>query len=210
MHWILLAAVGGAFIIVCIAAVVTHLRNFRKLETQMRILGEKFGLELTVPEATMLGMYRRNPTLYGRYRGREMSIYPKGYGLDNTRQTDMAIRVATRAATSARFTLAKQKALAKLGQVGRLKYSPTGDADFDRLFSIRSNNPEAIAELFGRERRRTFEKEWAEGNGFLELKDGTLTYLEFGLAYDEQKRLIIEHMAERCCDLAEELDIYRP
>ncbi len=209
MEWILLAVVGGAFIIVCIAAVMTHLRNFRKLEAQMAALGEKFELELTVPPATMLGLYRRNPTLYGRYRGRELAIFPKGYGLDNTRQTDMAIRVATRAPAKLRFTVVKQKALSKLGQVGRLKYTPTGDTEFDRLFSIRSNNPEGVATFFGREWQRTFENEWTQGNGFLELKDGTLTYLEFGLAYDEKKRRVLEHMVERCCDLAEELDLAR-
>ena len=209
MQWILLAVVVGAFVIVCVAAVITHLRNFRKLEAQMRVLGEKFGLELTVPEATVLGLYRRNPTLYGRYRGREISIAPKGYGLDNTRQTDMAIKVATRAPSGLRFTMAKQKALAKLGQVGRLKYTPTGDTEFDRLFSIRSSDPEALTAFFGRERQRVFEKDWAAGNGFLELKGSALTYLEFGLPYDDQKRVVIEHMTERVCDLAEELDIFR-
>ncbi|MBC2595552.1 hypothetical protein H5P28_14895 [Ruficoccus amylovorans] len=209
MEWILLAVVGGAFVIVCVAAVMTHLRNFRKMEVQMRQLGETLGLELTVPPASMLGLYRRNPTLYGRFRGREISIFPKGYGLDNTRQTDIAIRVATRAPSKLRFTVARQKALAKLGQVGRLKYTPTGDPDFDREFSIRSNDPEKVASFFGRERQRVFETEWVEGNGFLELSDGTLTYLEFGLPYDESKRLVLEHMAVRCCDLAEELDLLR-
>ncbi|MGE9294161.1 MAG: hypothetical protein ACQKBW_11150 [Puniceicoccales bacterium] len=209
MQWILLAVVGGTFIIVCIAAVVTHLRNFHKLEAQMRVLSEKLGLELTVPEASMFGIYRRNPTLYGRYRGREMSIAPKGYGLDNTRQTDIAIRVATRAPESLSFTLVRQKVLSKLGQIGRLKYTPTGDSEFDRLYSIRSNAPESTAEFFNRERRRSVEKEWGRGNGFLELHKGTLIYLEFGLPYTDEKRALVEHMTECCCDLAEELDIVR-
>lgn len=209
MEWILLAVVGTVFIIAIIVAIIVQHRSVSRLEAQMRILSERFDLELTVPPATMGGLYRRNPTLYGRYRGREMSIFPKGYGLDNTRQTDIAIRIATRAPAELKFTLARQKALDKLGQVGRLKYTPTGDSDFDRDFSLRSNNPGVIASFFGKERRRVFEQEWNRGNGFLELKDGKLTYLEFGLPYDDEKRLHIEHMAEQCCDLAEELDIFR-
>ncbi|MEM8550371.1 MAG: hypothetical protein AAGF10_06235, partial [Verrucomicrobiota bacterium] len=184
MEWIYLAAVGGAFAVVCAAAVYTQRRNYVQLVAQMRALAERFDLEMTVPEATMGGLYRRNPILFGKYRGRELSIAPKGYGLDNTRQTDIAIRVATRAPTSLRFTVAQQRALDKLGQVGRLKYTPTGDQEFDRAFSLRSNQPELVARFFDRDRRRTFQKEWLRGTGFLELHDSKLEYLEFGLPYE--------------------------
>lgn len=209
MEWIYLAAVGGAFAVVCAAAVYTQRRNYVQLVAQMRALAERFDLEMTVPEATMGGLYRRNPILFGKYRGRELSIAPKGYGLDNTRQTDIAIRVATRAPTSLRFTVAQQRALDKLGQVGRLKYTPTGDQEFDRAFSLRSNQPELVARFFDRDRRRTFQKEWLRGTGFLELHDSKLEYLEFGLPYEEDKRLHLEQMIELCSDLAEELDVFR-
>ncbi len=207
MEWILLAVVGGAFLAVCIAAITTQLKNFRKLETQMSALAEHFGIELTVPAASMMGLYRRNPTLYGRYRGRELAIYPKGYGMDNTRQTDIAISIATRAPKEIKFTLARQHALDKLGQVARLKYTPSEDPEFDKAFSLRSNQPEAIAAFFNRDRRKLLEKEWGESKGFLELSAGVMLYLEFGLPYDEAKRLHLQHMTDLLCDLAEEVDM---
>jgi len=207
MEWILLAVVGGLFLAMCVAAVVTQLRNFRKLEAQMAVLAQRFDIELTVPEASMLGLYRRNPTLYGRYRGRELAIYPKGYGLDNTRQTDIAIRITTRAPKSLKFTLAGQKGLDKLGQVARLKYTPTEDPEFDKAFSLRSNQPETVAAFFDRDRRKVIEKEWGDVPGFLEVSEGCLLYLEFGLPYTDEKRLRIEHITELLCDMAEELDM---
>jgi len=116
--WLLLAGMAALLGVTATAAVMFTLRQHARLVAQFRQLGEKFGLEITIPEATIGGLYRRSPTLYGRYRGHEMSIFPKGYGLDNTRQTDIAVCITTRAAADFEFTLAPRNFTGKLGQIG--------------------------------------------------------------------------------------------
>lgn len=192
--------VGGA-----IAAITFNLRQHGKLVAQFRRMGEKYELELTVPEATMGGLYRRSPTLYGRYRGHELSIFPKGYGLDNTRQTDTAVRVSTRVDQKLHLTLAKRNISGKLGQIGRLKEVKTGDAAFDEAFSLRSNDPEQAVEIFDEKRRAALQREWPHSDSFFTLQDGIITHLRFGLPYEDDARQEIEAMVDFCVALSDEI-----
>ncbi len=203
--WIALAGMLVLLLGVAGAAIVYNLKLNAKLVHQFRLLSEKFELELTIPEATMGGIYRRSPTLYGRCRGHEMSIFPKGYGLDNTRQTDVAVRITTRANAKLHLTLAKRNLAGKLGQVGRLKEVRTGDASFDDVFSLKCNDAEAAKQLFDETWRAKVAAEWPKEDSFLTLQDSILTHLKMGLPYDDAARQEIEAMTEFCLDLSDYL-----
>jgi len=203
--WGLLGGLIGLLALAVVAAIIFNLKQHAKLVAQFRRLAEKFDLEITLPEATMGGLYRRNPTLYGRWRGHEMSIYPKGYGLDNTRQTDTAVRVSTRANPAFEFTLAPRNFTGKLGQIGRLKESPTGDRAFDERFSLRSRDPAAAKALFTEPLRERVAQAWPTVDAFLSLHDGYLTFLRFGLPTDDAAREQLEVMADFLADLSDEL-----
>jgi len=203
--WIALGAMLILLVVVAVAAISFNLRQHAKLVAQFRQLGEKYDLELTIPEATMGGLYRRSPTLYGRYRGHELSIYPKGYGMDNTRQTETAVRISTRADQSLHLTLAKRNFSGKLGQIGRLNEVKTGEPAFDELYSLRSNDAEQAKDIFNESHRAQLNKEWPKSDSFLTLQDGIITHLRFGLPYDDASREEIEAMVDFCVRLSDEI-----
>ncbi|WP_309397862.1 hypothetical protein [Cerasicoccus maritimus] len=196
----LLLLLGGA-----VVSIMYSFKLHGRIVHQFRLLGEKFGIELEIPKATMGGLYRRNPTLYGRCRGHEMSIYPHGYGLDNTRQTDVAVRITTRASAKLHLTLAKRNLSGKLGQVGRLKEIKTGDVKFDEVFSLKSNDPEAALAIFNEEWRGKVMAEWPAEDSFLSLDKSILTHLKSGLPYEDKARLELEAMAEFCLDFSDNI-----
>ncbi len=204
---ILLAVLLALAIAMGVIAVAYNLSYASKVIVQFRELANKFGLELTIPPRTMAGLYQRNPNVYGTYEGREMSIYPRGYGLDNTRQTDTAVRMMTRAPASLHLSLARKSLSGKLGQVGRLKEVPTGDQDFDKEFTLRSNNPGASA-IIDDELRQLILTDWKTTTGFLSLHKRTLTYEEMGLPRTETERRHIELMVGVCLIIASRIDAW--
>ncbi|WOO43341.1 hypothetical protein [Rubellicoccus peritrichatus] len=206
--WILLGIMLVLLLGTGVGAIIFNLKLSQKVIEQFKKLGNHYGLEITIPKRTMGGLYQRNPTLYGDYEGREMSIYPRGYGMDNTRQTDIAIRLMTKAPKDFAFTFAKRNALAKLGQTARLKPCETGDADFDNAFSLRSNNPGAAKALFGEELRKRIVCEWSAESGFLSLRDRTLAYEELGLPREDNERAHVEVIADLCLEIASEVDAF--
>ena len=54
-----------------------------KIATQYQFLAERFGLELNQSAVKMRGFIRSEPSVFGTYRGREMSISVPGQGLQN-------------------------------------------------------------------------------------------------------------------------------
>lgn len=200
--WIPLATMLGLLLAVSVAAVAFNLNHHRRLVGQFERLAEHFGLELTIPPATLRGLYRRNPTLYGRCRGRELSIYPKGYGLDNTRQTDIAVRVATDAPKSLSLNLSRRNFTGKIGQIGRLKETPVGDEAFDGEFSLRAKDPQAARAWLNSVRRERVAALWPQGEAFLQLDDSLLTCTKFGLPYRDDDRLALETLVDLCLELA--------
>ncbi|GHB92337.1 hypothetical protein [Cerasicoccus arenae] len=201
--WMMLVVMVLLLLGVAIVAISFNLRQHSKLVEQFRRLGEKFDLELTIPKATLGGLYRRNPTLYGRYLGHEMSIYPKGYGLDNTRQTDTAVRITTMADSKLHLTIARRNLTGKMGQIGRLKECKTGDTSFDEVFSLRSNDPAQAVKVFNDQWRAKLSAEWPKLDSFLTLQDGIITHLRSGLPYEDESREDIERMVTFCAALSE-------
>ena len=71
------------FIVALIIAVVAVYwivlkSSAEKIATQYQLLAERFGLELNQPDVKMGGFIRPEPTVYGNYRDREISISVPG------------------------------------------------------------------------------------------------------------------------------------
>ena len=91
----LLAGMGSEiiFIIALIIAValvywIVLKSSAEKIATQYQLLAARFELVLNQSAAKMRGFIRPEPSVYGIYRGREMSISVPGKGLQNTRQIE--------------------------------------------------------------------------------------------------------------------------
>lgn len=206
--WVAVLAIS-ALVIVAIAAIYYNLGLHKKLVAQFKKLGENLDLELTEYPPSFAGLMQRPPSLYGHFRNRELSIYAHGYGLDNTRQTDTAIRMQTKAPQDFQISFARRGTMSKIGQVGRLKQCKTGDSAFDETFSLRSNNPQSAKHFFGEELRALITEAWSSESGFLTLGKQKLTYVEFGLPHEDSKREHLEKVTALCCEIAEALDIFK-
>lgn len=205
--WILLGVMLTMVLAVAIIAIFYNLRVASQVIEQFTVLGKHFDLELTVPVRTMAGLYQRNPSLYGYCQGREMSIYPRGYGMDNTRQTDVAVRMLVRTPKDLRFSLARKNLPGKLGQLGRMKEITTGNDAFDKAFTLRSKHP-AVAAIFDQEMRERILEDWQAPSGFLSLQDKALAYEEMGLPRTEAARHQLENMVDMCFELAVRLEAW--
>jgi len=77
-----------------------------RVATQFEALAYEFELELTRREPQWLGFHRPETSLYGQYRGREISISVPGHGKQNTRQIETMLKVEVRdQRLSAQFNL---------------------------------------------------------------------------------------------------------
>lgn len=197
----LLLAVG-------IGAIIYNLRLSQKIITQFEYLGQVFGLDTQIPKASLGGLYQRNPTLYGFYKERELSVYPRGYGMDNTRQTDIAIRLQTHGPEGLAFSFGKRNALTRLGQIGRLEPVSLDVPEVGEAFSLRSNNPGAARALFTAECCRKLAQVWKADSGLLVFRDKILTYEESGLPRSRADAEQIEAMTRFCLEIADTIDAY--
>ena len=64
-----------------------------KIDAQYQLLAKRFGLELNQSAVKMRGFIRSEPSVFGNYRGREMSISVPGKGLQNTRQIESVLKL---------------------------------------------------------------------------------------------------------------------
>jgi len=205
----LLVGMLALFIGMCVAAIAFNLRLHKKLTLQFKQLADTLGLEVTEHPPAFKGLMRRPPSLYGHCKKRELSIYAHGYGLDNTRQTDTAIRLQTRAPKDLKFSFGQQHMLSKFGQVGRLQKQPMGKPSFDRKFSLHSNRACVTKTFDDVALQMLLVNRWHKQSGLLTLEDQLLTYIQFGLPYTYDDRKQIEGMVELCCELAKRLDMLR-
>lgn len=182
-------------------------RSAGQIRCQYESLAERFGLDLTTPEAAIGGFVRPEPFVYGRYLGREVSISAPGKGLQNTRQTETVLKI-TLADSGFRLQILKNGLLGRIGQrdSGEKKRWLSGDAGFDALFDVRTNNSERMAVLFTPEVRQAL-LGLLEGSGAsLYAGGGVIALVRPGLVADEDGRVFFEKAVELLCLLAEQIE----
>ena len=178
-----------------------------KIATQYQLLAERFGLELNQATVKMRGFIRSEPSVFGTYRGREMSISVPGKGLQNTRQIESVLKLELKGSQ-----LSAQ--LAAAGPLGGLRQRDSGgqarwksgDERFDHAVDVRTNQGEALAALLTEERRKWLTDTLKESKATLYIGGGNLAYARLGLIANEATRKDFEAAAEFLCDLAESVE----
>lgn len=209
MEYIAVGIILFLFLAIVIASIAYNLSLHRKLVAQYETLGQDHDLEITLPPASFAGFMKRPPMLHGHYQSRELSIFSYGYGMDNTRQTDTAIRMHVGTPGALKLSLTRSDSSGKFGQVGRLKPLKAGHSVFDNVFSVRSNNPGAVKALFKNNFCELILNKWPEGSGLLSIKDSTLMYIEPGLIHEDAKRERIEALIALSYEIAEHFDAFK-
>jgi len=182
---ILVAVVGGAFIAVCISALVVSFRLRSAIESAYAELARETGMEVITAEPRLWGLLKKYPALHGIFQGRDCAVHCVGYGLDNTRQTDTAIRMESDFPKDVQFTLTARNKTGKLAQSARGKEVPTGNDAFDQRYLLKSRDPERLRKTLKAEQIKLM-SELLEPNGMLKLDEGVIVYTETGLLRSQE------------------------
>jgi hypothetical protein len=182
-------------------------KSAEKIAAQYVLLAERFTLQIDLPKAQMAGFMRPEPSVYGSYRGREMSISAPGKGLQNTRQVETVLKVKVRN-NSLRAQLTTAGPLGGLRQRdsgGQGKWK-SGDPGFDAAVDIRTNQGDALTALLDEPSRAWLASTLKKSKATLYIGGGNLAYARLGLIANEVIREDFEAATEFLCDLAETLE----
>jgi hypothetical protein len=200
------------FIIVLIIAValvywIVLKSSAEKIVTQYQLLAARFELALNQSAAKMRGFIRPEPSVYGSYRGREMSISVPGKGLQNTRQIESVLKLELKGSLlSAQLTAAGPlSGLRQRGSHSQARWK-SGDEHFDRAIDVRTDHGGALAALLTEERRMWLTSNLKKSKATLYIGGGNFAYAKLGLIADEATRKDFEAAAEFLCDLAESVE----
>ena len=122
-----------ALVVLVVATYWIALKNSsEKIGRQFQILSERLELQLDQPMPKMGGFLRPEPSLYGTYRGREMSISVPGKGLQNTRQIETLLKIGiTDKNISAQLTATGPLGGLRQRDSGKQARWKSGDEKFD-------------------------------------------------------------------------------
>ncbi|MGB0742893.1 MAG: hypothetical protein ACPGSB_00070 [Opitutales bacterium] len=178
-----------------------------RIVAQFAILAQNLGLELSLPEPTMWGFIRPEPSLYGKYKGRELSISVPGKGLQNTRQIETLLKLE----------LKEQKFSAQLtgqGLLGSMRQRDSkgmdrwksGDTVFDSAVDARTNDAAKLHRLLTKEAQQSLMALFKQGKGSIYIGAGVITYAELGLIANDSLRQRFESVVELFLLLADSIE----
>ena len=178
-----------------------------KIDNQYQLLAARFKLALNQSAEKMRGFVRPEPSVYGIYRGREMSISVPGKGLQNTRQIESVLKLELKGSQlSAQLTTAGPLAGLRQHDSRAQAQWKSGDERFDQTVDVRTDHGGALASLLTAERRMWLTSNLKKSKATLYIGGGNLAYAKFGLIADEATREDFEAAAEFLCDLAESVE----
>lgn len=178
-----------------------------KIIAQYREIAHALGVELTVPDSGMLGFTRPEPSLYGTYRDRELSLSVPGKGLQNTRQIETILKIELKNKTlNAQFTGAGLMGRFKQRDSGGQSRWKSGNPDFDAAIDVRSNAGKRLRAVLDDAALNWIASTLKKNKGSLYLGNGTVVYTELGLISNETTRKRFEQVIEFLCDLAETVE----
>ncbi|MGB0408909.1 MAG: hypothetical protein ACPGIC_02830 [Opitutales bacterium] len=200
------------FLIVLVAAIAALywivLRNAaEKIATQYRSLSEAYGLELNEPAPAMGGLIRPEPSVYGVYAGRELSISVPGKGLQNTRQIETVLKLELKVKDfSAQIAPAGLLGGFRQRDSGGQARWKSGHAAFDAAVDVRSNSPDQLDRCIGSMQRDWLAATLKRSKGSIYIGEGVMAYAELGLIANEATRQRFENVVRFFQDFAETIE----
>ena len=196
-------------LIIVVAAVywIVLKSSAEKIATQYHLLAERFGLELNQSVVKMKGFIRSEPSVFGSYRGREMSISVPGKGLQNTRQIESVLKLELKGSQlSAQLTASGPLSGLRQRDSGGQARWKSGDERFDHTIDVRTDQGGALAALLTEEHRIWLADTLKKSKATLYIGGGNLAYAKLGLIANEATRKDFEAATEFLCDLAESVE----
>jgi len=196
-------------LIIAVAAVywLVLKSSAEKIATQYKLLAERFGLDFNQSAVKMKGFIRSEPSVYGSYRGREMSISVPGKGLQNTRQIESVLKLELKGSQlNAQLTAAGPLGGLRQRDSGGQARWKSGDERFDSAIDVRTDQAGALAALLTEKRRVWLSNTLKKSKATLYIGAGNIAYAKLGLIANEAARKDFEAASEFLCDLAETIE----
>jgi hypothetical protein len=196
-------------LIIAVAAVywLVLKSSAEKIATQYKLLAERFGLDFNQSAVKMKGFIRSEPSVYGSYRGREMSISVPGKGLQNTRQIESVLKLELKGSQlNAQLTAAGPLGGLRQRDSGGQARWKSGDERFDSAIDVRTDQAGALAALLTEKRRVWLSSTLKKSKATLYIGAGNIAYAKLGLIANEAARKDFEAASEFLCDLAETIE----
>jgi hypothetical protein len=196
-------------LIIAVAAVywLVLKSSAEKIATQYKLLAERFGLDFNQSAVKMKGFIRPEPSVYGSYRGREMSISVPGKGLQNTRQIESVLKLELKGSQlNAQLTAAGPLGGLRQRDSGGQARWKSGDERFDSAIDVRTDQAGALAALLTEKRRVWLSSTLKKSKATLYIGAGNIAYAKLGLIANEAARKDFEAASEFLCDLAETIE----
>jgi hypothetical protein len=196
-------------LIIAVAAVywLVLKSSAEKIATQYKLLAERFGLDFNQSAVKMKGFIRSEPSVYGSYRGREMSISVPGKCLQNTRQIESVLKLELKGSRlNAQLTAAGPLGGLRQRDSGGQARWKSGDERFDSAIDVRTDQAGALAALLTEKRRVWLSSTLKKSKATLYIGAGNIAYAKLGLIANEAARKDFEAASEFLCDLAETIE----
>lgn len=178
-----------------------------KIGAQYSILSGAYDLELNQPEPAMAGFIRPEPSLYGTFEDRELSVSVPGKGLQNTRQIETVLKLQIRDKQFAAQITGSGLLGGFRQRDGRgMARWESGDASFDASVDVRTNDSDLSSKVFSPGRLQAIAILLKEGKGSIYIGGGVLAYAELGLIANDTVRPRFESVLELFQALAEAIE----
>ncbi|MEO0509735.1 MAG: hypothetical protein AAF065_07740 [Verrucomicrobiota bacterium] len=202
----------AAFFIVLIGGIAVLywiiLRNSsQKIHHQYQQFSEKLELELNAPSPGMGGFIRPEPSVYGDYQGRELSISVPGKGLQNTRQIETVLKLELNdKALAAQLTGTGLLGGFRQRDSGRMARWKSGDEAFDAAVDVRTNRADLFTHTIGADLRKPLMDLLKAGKGSIYIGGGVIAYAELGLIANDMVRERFESVLILLLSLAQAIE----
>ena len=198
-----------ALLVVLVVAVywIVLKNSSQSIAAQFVKLSDSLALELNAPAPMMGGFVRPEPSVYGDYAGREISISVPGKGMQNTRQIETVLKVQLKDESFA----AQVAASGILGGISQrdgrgLERWKSGDEAFDAAWDVRARSGQATASVLTPEIRAGIAALLKEGKGNLYIGRGVMAYAELGLISKDATRERFERTIAFLGELGEKIE----
>lgn len=208
MEWeVVIGALALALSVFALGLVLSR-RSWRSIRSNYRALAERYGLDLTQPQAKGFGLFQASPYLFGVWDGRKTSVQTVTAGLRDSRQAETAIHLETHLRPDCILMIRSKRGLNRIERSEFRNLSRVGGpgGEFDKRISIASNRPDWVAERITAPMCRRILEDLGPTAGTILLVKGRLTYRETGLLAGARALDRIERMMVLLKWLAESLE----
>lgn len=193
---------------VLVVGFVLNRESWRSIRRNYEFFANKYGLELSQPEARGFGLFKASPSLFGKWEDREMSVQTISAGLKDSRHSETAVHLETGLRDDCILLIRSKKGLNRLerSEFKKLVKVAGPTPEFDKRISIQTNRPEWVSEKISASMCETLLEGLGSTTGTILLVKGRLTYRELGILSGKGTRERIDRMINQLRWLADSLE----